>query len=106
MAGDVDGLMPRLTEMHASGFADPEGYFLIAAFIARTGATGPALAALDRAVSGGFHCPQAMRQDPFFDLVRPDPAFGRLLAQAEAGSARAREAFDRVGGFAIVRPGV
>ena len=102
-AQDVAALLPKIQEMTDSGFADPEGYFLLAAFIARAGAQEPALNTLDRAVSGGFCCPSSLRQDPFWDSMRATERFARLLAKAEAGTASARAAFDRVQGASVLR---
>jgi hypothetical protein len=104
MERDADGLVPKLAEMSDSGFGDPEGFFLLASFVARDGAAEGALATLERAVSGGFCCPSALRDDPYFDPIRGLPAFSRLMAQAEAGHARARDAFARVGGPGILHP--
>jgi len=100
---NVDALLPKLQEMTESGFADPEGYFLLAAFAARAGAQGSALSTLDRAVSGGYYCPTSLRQDPYWDSVRGTEDFMRLLAKAEAGTASAREAFDHVGGASVLQ---
>ncbi len=104
VAGDVEALLPKVQEMSESGFADPEGYFLLAAFLARAGARDPALNALARAVSGGYCCPTALRQDPYWDALRPAEDFARLLAKADAGTAGAREALARAGGGTILQP--
>jgi hypothetical protein len=103
---DGHALAPKLVEMAESGFGDPEGYYLLAAFIARDGDPDAAIAIIDRSVSGGFYCPTDLRTDPYLDPLRDRPAFTRLLAQAEAGHARAREAFARVGGAGILQPAV
>ena len=99
-----EALLPKLKEMSDSGFGDPEGYFLLASFVARDGVAEGALATLERAVSGGFYCPTALRDDPYFDPIRNRPEFSKLLVQAEVGHARAREAFARVGGAGILQP--
>jgi TolB-like protein/tetratricopeptide (TPR) repeat protein len=106
MEHDAEGLVPKLKEMSDSGFGDPEGYFLLASFIARDGAAEGAIATLERAVVGGFHCPAAMRSDPYFDPIRGLPAFSTLMAKAEVGHARARDAFARVGGAGVLQPPV
>jgi serine/threonine protein kinase/tetratricopeptide (TPR) repeat protein len=106
IAGDVDGLLPKLVEMSQSGFGDPEGFFLLASFVARDGAVDAALATIERAVSGGFHCPYPVEHDPYFDSLRSLPAFEHLLAQSRTGHAKAREAFARVGGAGILQPEV
>ena len=94
----------RMRQMVDSGFADPEGYFCLSAFVARAGALDLALDALERTVTGGYYCPASLRKDPFWDAARSSERFERLLARSEAGTAQAREAFDRVGGASILRP--
>jgi TolB-like protein len=104
MERDAEGLVPKLKEMSDSGFGDPEGFFLLASFVARDGAAEGALATLERAVTGGFYCPTALRADPYFDPIRSRPEFTNLIVQAEAGHARARDAFARAGGPGILHP--
>jgi serine/threonine protein kinase len=87
-----------LRRLEASTFRDPEGIFLLAGFLAGARISDAALAALERAVTGGFHCPHAMRRDPAFDAIRETTEFARLLGVADTGHQRAREAFDRAGG--------
>ncbi len=102
--GDIEGLAPRMRQMVDIGFADPEGYFCLSAFVARAGALDLALDALERTVTGGYYCPSSLRQDSFWDAARSSERFERLLARSEAGTAQAREAFDRVGGASILPP--
>ena len=102
--GDIEELALRMRQMVDSGFADPEGYFCLSAFVARAGALDVALDALERTVAGGYYCPVSLRQDPFWDAARSSERFERLLARSEAGTAQAREAFDRVGGASILQP--
>jgi hypothetical protein len=84
------------------GFNDPEGYYLIATYLAKAGAHGEALEMLERSVHDGYGCPAALRHDSFLDDVRDQPAFVQILKQAESASDRAREAFERAGGAAII----
>ena len=102
MAGDTAALMPVLEQMYESGFADPEGYFLLAAFVSQAGAAAAALAALERAVTGGYHCPWSLDHDPYWDRVRDTSEFARLRQIAEEGSARSRSAFGRAGGTQLL----
>ena len=57
---------------------------------------------LERSVHDGYGCPAALRHDSFWDDVRDQPAFVQILKQAESASDRAREAFERAGGAAII----
>jgi eukaryotic-like serine/threonine-protein kinase len=101
--GDVEGLAPMMRRLTDSGFADPEGYFCLAAFVARAGALDTALDALERTVNGGYYCPSSLRHDPFWDAARSSERFAQLLARSEAGTASARAAFDRVQGASVLR---
>ncbi len=98
LMGDIDALRPKLREMRESSFTDPEGFFLLATFIAHVNAPDEALALLERAVRGGFCCPHPLRTDPFWDPLRGEPLFEQLLGEAEAASSRAREVFEQAGG--------
>jgi TolB-like protein len=102
IAGELDSLGETIRAMIDSGFTDPEGYFLLAAFVANHGAAELGLAALGRAVHGGFCCPTPMREDPYFEPIRALPAFGALLTRADATHAAAREAFARAGGMGVI----
>ena len=102
--GHVGALAPLVRRMTESGFSDPEGYFCLAAFIARAGDLDTALDTLERTVNGGYYCPVALRQDPYWEKARSTERFARLLAKSEAGTAEARNAFERAGGSSIFRP--
>ena len=102
VAGDVDGLLPKVAAMHGTGFADPEGYFLLAPFLARAGVVAPAVTALERAVTGGYHCPWSLDRDPYWNAIRDTAEFARLRAVSEAACGRARGAFERAGGRQLI----
>jgi tetratricopeptide (TPR) repeat protein len=84
--------------LRAGGFHDPEGLYLLAMFESEAGELDSALALLDVAVRGGFHCPSSMRADPIWEPVAESPEFARLLAVADAGHRHARAAFEAAGG--------
>jgi hypothetical protein len=60
---------------------------------------------LNQVVHGGYHCPIALTRDPWLDSLRGSPEFVRLVRQAEAGHARAAEAYIRAGGERILGVG-
>jgi serine/threonine protein kinase len=103
LEGEPQAARELLGLLDASTFRDPEGLFLLGGFLAGAGISDAALVALDRGVTGGFHCPRAMRSDPSFDGIRSTPEFGRLQGVAETGHLRAREAFERAGGPQLLR---
>jgi serine/threonine protein kinase/tetratricopeptide (TPR) repeat protein len=102
MEGDLEALRPKLSEVRASSFTDPEGFYLLANYLSKAGAYDEALEILEKSVGDGYTCPSALRSDSFWDPVRGHPRFVRTLALAEAASARAREAFEQAGGAAVI----
>jgi non-specific serine/threonine protein kinase len=103
--GDHDGCIEATREVLATGFHDPEGLLFCARNLAQVHAADYSLELLRRAVEGGFHCPRAMVQDPWFDPVRARPEFVHLLHQAEARSAEAGAAFTQAGGERLLGVG-
>jgi hypothetical protein len=85
-------------EILNTGFHDPEGLLFCARGLARVQASEFALSLLDRVVDGGFCCSRSLVQDPWFDSIRADPRFVRILHRAEAKMAHAASAFAEAGG--------
>ena len=88
-----------------AGFHDPEGLLLHVRELAYVGDPARALTILARVVDGGYHCPTALTRDPWLDPLRASPEFIRLVRRAEAGHARAAEAYMRAGGERILGVG-
>ena len=63
-----------------------------------------ALEALERAVAEGFFCYPALIRDPWLDSLRADPEFTSIAGRARERHERAREAFVRAGGDALLGP--
>jgi eukaryotic-like serine/threonine-protein kinase len=101
MEGNLDALRPKLQDVRASSFTDPEGFYLLATYLSKAGAYDEALETLDQSVRDGYTCPSALRGDALWDPVRDHPKFVRALTQAETASARSREAFEQAGGAAV-----
>jgi hypothetical protein len=89
-----------------AGFHDPEGLLMNVRELAYIGEVPRALALLQRVVQRGYHCPTALTSDPWLDALRGEPQFVRLVRQAEAGRARAAEAYTRAGGERLLGVGV
>jgi eukaryotic-like serine/threonine-protein kinase len=98
----VADLRPAVDRVNASGFSDPEGIYLFATQLAYAGATREALEMLDRAVTGGFCCPAPLIEDPYWAPYQTVPEFVRLLSLSQGQADRAREAFVRAGGPAVL----
>jgi non-specific serine/threonine protein kinase len=105
MEGRRDDCIRHEEAVLGAGFHDPEGLLLHVRELAYVGETAGALALLDQVVNGGYHCPTALTRDPWLDSLRASPEFVRLVRQAEAGHARAAEAYIHAGGERILGVG-
>jgi eukaryotic-like serine/threonine-protein kinase len=88
----------RRAEGIGTAFADPEGFYYWGISLAAAGNRTYALDLLSRALAGGFAGDRAMVLEPWLDSVRGDPAFIRLLRQAEERRRKAEAAFASAGG--------
>jgi hypothetical protein len=77
---------------------DPEAIFQEGWLLCDVGQHQRGLAQLQRAVATGYFVSATLARSPQFEALRSDPAFVRLLADAEAGRQRARAAFREAGG--------
>jgi hypothetical protein len=77
---------------------DPEAIFQEGWLLCDVGEHQRGLAQLQRAVGNGYFVSPTLTRSPQFDALRSDPAFARLLSEAEAGRQRARTAFREAGG--------
>jgi tetratricopeptide (TPR) repeat protein len=79
-------------------FDDPEAIFQEGWFFCDAGDYERGLEYLQRGVAGGYFAAPTLARAPQFDPLRDLPAFRALVADAEAGRARALEAFREAGG--------
>jgi eukaryotic-like serine/threonine-protein kinase len=98
MEGNRDECVEGTRQILATGFHDPEGLLFCARSLAQVQAHDFALSLLDRVVDGGFSCSRALVHDPWFDSLRAEPRFIRILHRAEAKTADAATAFAQAGG--------
>jgi eukaryotic-like serine/threonine-protein kinase len=105
MEGRRDDCIRYEEAVLGAGFHDPEGLLLHVRELAYVGEPDRALALLNQVVHGGYHCPTALTRDPWLDSLRTRPEFVRLVRQAEAGHARAAEAYIRAGGERVLGVG-
>ena len=98
----------RRGEPHAPTIAalkiqdDPEAIFQQAWIYADLGEHARALPELEKAVAKGYFVAPTLATRPQFDALRGEPRFAALLAQAEAGRARALAAFREAGGERLI----
>jgi hypothetical protein len=84
------------------GFSDPEAIFYCARQFARLGESRRALDALTRACDGGYCCYATLNRDPWFDLLRDDPEFQRIVTRLHAVHQSMVAAFVQAGGPAVL----
>jgi TolB-like protein len=83
---------------------DPEAIFQEGWLRCDMGEHEKGLAYLRTAVDKGYFAAATLAQRPQFDALRGDPAFVALVAEADAGRARALEAFRDAGGERLLGP--
>jgi tetratricopeptide (TPR) repeat protein len=105
MEGRPEDCLRHARAILEAGFHDPEGLMLHARELAFLGLVPEALEMLQRVVDGGYHCPTLLTIDPWLDALRGEAAFVRLVREAEAGRARAAEAFSRARGERVLGVG-
>lgn len=103
--GQVTETIELLGELGASGFDDPEGWYLYGFTLIRAGAPVPALGFLTRAVDGGYACYDQMTHHAEWSALQGDPAFRALVERTAAMAAEARAVFDALG-TALLSPRV
>jgi eukaryotic-like serine/threonine-protein kinase len=84
---------------------DPEAIFQEGWLLCDVGEHERGLGLLHRAVAKGYYAAATLTGRPQFDALRSDPGFQDVLAEAEAGRQRAREAFREAGGERLLGHG-
>lgn len=100
--GQVAEAIEYLDALHASGFGDPEGWYIYAFCLARAGEIALALEFLTRAVDGGYACHQQLTHQPEWSSMRGQASFGALVDRTAAMVATARGRFDASEGAAVL----
>ena len=102
LEGDVESALAVATDIERLVVQDPEAAFYIARTRAWVGDHDRALAAITRAVDGGYFCATVLRTDPWLDGLRARPAFGQVLERALERQRRAALVFREAGGEALL----
>jgi hypothetical protein len=90
-------------DLAVRGIHDPEVLFYAARHYAYLGESARALGALEGAVRRGYYCLWRGRHDAWFDAVRQDEAFARLVDASRIGHDAALAVFRRANGDAVLR---
>jgi serine/threonine protein kinase len=101
--GRFGDAMSDIESLRATGFDDPEGWYLYAFMFMRFGATEQALQLLARSVDRGYACLAPLRRETVWRSLEGQPAFDALVARIDemVGAAAAR--FEAAGGAAVLR---
>ncbi len=102
LSGNREACIESLRVVSESTFRDPEGLYFTARTFAYLRESEEALRVLQRVVEGGFYQPARMTRDPWFDAIRAEPEFIRLLRQVEAKRRDAVAAYLEHGGDKIL----
>lgn len=101
-AGNVEDTLRQLEELRASGFNDPEGWYLYACCFARIPSREGALRLLAQAIDGGYACHEVLTTQPIWASFRGIVEFDVLVERAGALLADARARFTANDGHAIL----
>ena len=99
---DIDAGLKVLEELGASGFDEPQCWYLYGFCFARMGAASPALQYLGRAINGGYGCHEQLITRPDWASLRNDSTFIHLLDRARALVDAARARFEALDGMNVL----
>ncbi len=95
----VEDMLAKRLELDQLGILeDPEAMFQEGWLLCDVGEHARGIPNLQRAVATGYFAAATLSSRPQFDALRGDPAFQKLLADAEAGRERSLAAFLEAGG--------
>jgi non-specific serine/threonine protein kinase len=100
--GNTDAARRTLDDLRATGFADPEGWYLYAFAFARLQRPDLALDLLARSIQGGYGCHAPLVREPAWKAIRGNAYFDALVARAGALVDRARQVYDDAGGTSLL----
>jgi eukaryotic-like serine/threonine-protein kinase len=95
----VEDMLVKMSDLNHLGIVeDPEAIFQEGWLLCDVGEHARALPHLERAVANGYFAADTLSGRPQFDALRADPAFQKVLKDAEAGRERSLAAFREAGG--------
>lgn len=102
LEGNREGSIQAMDELMGESFRDPEGWYYQARQLAYFSEAGRALKALSQTVDLGFFCYPAMVRDSWFDPMRANPEFAKILEKARSLHQEALNAFTAEGGESLL----
>ncbi|HET9371061.1 MAG TPA: protein kinase [Vicinamibacterales bacterium] len=98
----IDDAVQEIEALGASGFNDPEGWYLHALLFAHVGAFETALTLLKKSVDLNFACYQPLSTCQEWDGLRGNAQFQSLLKRTRELVSDAGEVYERAGGPALL----
>ena len=102
---DIEACRTAADTVLASGFVDPEGWYLMGRNLIRAGDIERGFIFIESAVEKGFACHPIMLRDPWLDSVRGSDAFRRALELAEPHWRECVAAYESAGGERVLGVG-
>jgi tetratricopeptide (TPR) repeat protein len=102
LEGNREASLDASEELMKVSFQDPEGAYYLARQLAHLSDASRANQALAYTVDNGYFCYPQMASDPWFDPIRNDEEFQRILSRAHARHQEAVEVFRADGGLALL----
>jgi tetratricopeptide (TPR) repeat protein len=93
LEGDREGCLAAIDHIQQSDFADPEGPYFLARYLAKLGEHERAQQAIADVVDHGFVASTFMRTDPWTAALHGTAAFERTMARADARHREAAAAY-------------
>jgi eukaryotic-like serine/threonine-protein kinase len=102
LEGNREESIRAMDELLGETFRDPEGWYYQARQLAYLSETSRALKALSQTVDLGFFCYPSMVRDSWFDPMRANPEFTKILEKARSLHQEALNAFTAEGGESLL----
>ncbi|MGB8476115.1 MAG: protein kinase [Candidatus Acidiferrum sp.] len=102
LEGNREQSLAASEELMSATFRDPEGMYYLSRQFSYLGAERQAMEMLERSVSHGFFCYQALVRDPWLDGLRGKTEFSKVLHQAQQRHLEALRIFLTSGGNALL----
>jgi len=102
LEGNREESLAASEELMSATFRDPEGMYYLSRQLSFLGADKQAIEMLDRSVSHGFFCYQALVRDPWLDGLRGKTEFSNILHKAQKLHLEALQTFLKSGGNALL----
>ena len=102
---DVEAAIEGAEQLLATGFIDPEGWYLLGRSLVKLGEIERGLVLVGGVVAKGYHCYTTLMRDSWLDAARTHSRFPPIVRDAEARFRDSRAAYVAANGERILGPG-